>query len=108
MYEIKNEKQEHTALPWDAIKHSDEAITIGRKGAFLAVAKIVTAGLPIEAAEANAALIVRAVNSHHAMLEALEALTTACEIADNKEDRPDDIGGELLTKARAAIQLGRG
>ncbi len=52
-------------------------------------------------AAANAAFIVRACNSHDALLEALEALT---EIVD------DQLGGDFpepLAKARAAIALAK-
>ena len=102
-------KQKHTALPW-RVEHAEleghyEIVSVDDD--IIAEVFYDKDGLD-GVAPHDAALIVRAVNSHHAMLEALEALTTACEIADNKEDLPDDIGGELLTKARAAIQLGRG
>lgn len=116
-----SEKQEHTALPWEWVVNDYSMITLCGVDDYLT--NHVMSVSPCEAcmerskenggewrwgacttpSEANAALIVCAVNAHHAMLEALEEL----------EGRIADAWPELrnlppMDKARAAIRLGRG
>ena len=114
-------KQEHTALPWVAIGSHEsegfgcywiEAQPSSMPRGFTKEVATVTGPQGGEQ-EANAAMIVRAVNSHHAMLEALE------EVTDDLEAEIEAKRGSVLErtterdlisvrKAHAAIRLAKG
>lgn len=64
-----------------------------------------TAALDADEKEANGALIVRAVNSHDAMREALEQAIARIEVA-NQEGNP--IMSAWLPDAKAALALAKG
>lgn len=74
-----NLKQARTPLPWVTIEDSFETESVGMKywkskiGANTPLCPASANGLNKEAAEANAAFIVRAVNNHDALVEACRA-----------------------------------
>lgn len=87
---------EHTALPW-SVHH--KRFIYG--GAAQLIATVADPDLPIGNEEqANAELIVNAVNSHDRLLEACKKLLEICEA----EDAACGIYSALQTKAKAAIE----
>lgn len=83
---------EHTPLPWHASRKSRYISDINHK----VIAEIA----PLHAFEANAELIVRAVNSHEALVSALEDIVKHME-RNGMEDWP------VAKKARKALALAK-
>jgi hypothetical protein len=99
---------EHTPTPWSVEMPMDEEFAIVQSGLeayewqFIAVCPVTTpseGGFPRQQAKANAAFIVKAVNSHDALVKALEwyAQDYNYELGCSQWD-----GG---SKARAALAL---
>lgn len=95
-------KTAHTPTPWDIETKGSKHFIDGADG--LTVAYIDRAGVrPTKEIEANAALIVRAVNSHAELVAALELALKGLELACEK-NLPEFIGFALAAdKARVAL-----
>ena len=110
----------HTPLTW---KHIPEQLfegthaggcspTIEADGLLIAtVERHATIGR-CHVAEANAAFIERAVNSHAAFLAACGDIADQCDVYDDNRVIPDEVAVKLVRKikdrARAAIKLAEG
>lgn len=95
---------DHSPLPWSVfVRPYDGSTMILSPEAGLFVANVTDHGeMP---AEANAALIVRAVNCHADLLAALKALRSWCIPG---MDWTDEIGRQLLADADEAIAKAKG
>ena len=91
----------HTKLPWHASRKSRYVSDINNR----VIAEIA----PLVGFEANAALIVRAVNSHAELVKALEEILSAND--DFRKSMPDGWEGDLLQdacdRARRALSAAR-
>jgi len=98
--------QAHTPLPWRLAKDGGPSIYATRahpKAGFDPLLASVEGGpLTNDQQQANADLIVQAVNSHYELLEALEGLLEECV------NRTHDLSTEWWDKARAAIAKAKG
>jgi hypothetical protein len=98
--EMSDAKSEPTTRPWEAKQHGDSvqwAVTVaGREFAYIA---LTSRGND----KANAQFIVRAVNAHDALLEALQLVVGSLAF-----DREDATNREVLRRVRAAINLAEG
>jgi len=106
-------KIEATERPWHSVTLSRlpgeyaECMVMSENGLCIASVEATTN----ELAEANAALIVQAVNSHDELVRALENILTAVEIVDGSETPDQNDTEHLLAccdKARAALQRVKG
>lgn len=110
----KTEAQ-HTPTPWNIEgklnKHQEGLLITSRDG--LSIVAEMSGGLPFYEVEDNAAFIVRAVNCHEALLEALDAYVTMHDKKrfqmpeDNENEgkiwrRIRDIAQQAISKAAAA------
>lgn len=93
-------KTAHTPTPW---RIEDDTIKAGKNDTHL-FDIYECPGLGV-AAEANAAFIVRAVNSHDTLVEALETLVEVCPCQNGCA--PDDMTC-ATQKALAALKLAKG
>lgn len=109
-------KTEHTPLPWETglvpARGYGAIIVAAQRDTYMAVADLPETTLRAESAEANAALIVRAVNSHAALVEALTALKEQVRsyllprIPPGSADAPDAILWSIACeKTDAALRL---
>lgn len=103
------EKQTHTPTPWWVEDRRKVPLHAGG-GALQIQAKhrgegssfcIATINTPFETPEANATLIVRAVNCHDDLVKALREMLACPDIADNDRKKEETHAAERL--ARAAI-----
>lgn len=104
-----------TPGPWAIFEHRDHSgIAIGPRynkpyftdGEVEHVCRISPPGRAVNDEErANAALIVRAVNAHDDLVEALERLL---RLAENNVDRIDGIEHEVIINTRSVLKKARG
>lgn len=105
----------HTPTPWKAIEHENKNafegnIVITPNDMNDAVCTVWTCDTE-EETQANAAFIVRACNSHAALVEALEDLFNCCmaEIDEDGECINEGFSSNsALGKAKAALTLAKG
>lgn len=96
-------KTQHTPTPWIVSKRNAGAIplhfqppeVLGRNGDMCVATQLGNG----KEAEANAEFIVRAVNSHDALVAALETLLQKCRVRNGQLE---------LDQARAALALAKG
>jgi len=113
-------KQEHnqervsmekaTERPWGInLAHGVPTIFSQSKTGYPAIC-MMSSGAEKPNNEANAALIVRAVNSHEALIEALENLIKRTERLDKRLLNGNEIECELgeITRAKKALSLAKG
>lgn len=92
----------HTPLPWEYRAASRGITTTMQQGAYSVICRMAeSAGINAEERAANAAFIVKAVNSHQALVDALEALM---ECAGGQYSPGYD---EAFDKATAALELAK-
>jgi hypothetical protein len=97
---------EHSKLPWRADGPDDFGdYNILNDDDSLAIAAVVSNMRPAECVAANAAFIVRAVNCHAELVEALEAIVNS-DMALREED--EGRTSPELERARAVIAKARG
>lgn len=101
---MNTEKQPaHTPTPWHL--HNSETID-GPKGEWIATVKPILPGARLGEAAANAALIVRAVNSHAALVEALSEVLALYDCGGDFYI-PYDVATKRLGRIRAALKLAK-
>lgn len=114
-------KTEHTPTPWKyEYVDRNRAVISAPKGAnhvyclfgefvgppdFEKQTQLVTCTISHQEAEANAAFIVRAVNSHAALVEALEAAQD--ELSAIVDGNPNMVDDSTLDKISAALELAK-
>jgi hypothetical protein len=104
--------QTHSPLPWKTQRVSRfygcYGHNITRNNGGVAERDVILAHIDTDSDEdrANAQLICSAVNSHTALVEALEGLVGVCELA--RLGNPGSVGFTQLNAARAALALARG
>jgi hypothetical protein len=107
-------EMKHTPLPWrieGPDMFGDYNILPPKKlDELLAIGAIVSNLRPRDVVAANASIIVLAVNSHYALMEALEGILAAEE--DFREGLPQEWEGDPLydacQRARAALSAAKG
>ena len=101
----------HTPTPWKAIELDDD-LYINPDREERQYALICRMSRHSKKRDANARLIVTAVNHHHALVEALrEILNTVSEpiaVNQNKSERMRRMLNETLYVARAALETAKG
>lgn len=94
---------EHTPLPWKKNEHGSKSAIVGPNWQVIGGCH----GRPVEESEANAALIVRAVNTIDTITEQRDRLLEACKDANEKltaeEWRADGVSTEIAKRLRKAI-----
>lgn len=99
-------KPRHTPTPWRTDADTEHMTLIDKKGRLIADCAIYGRGFTSAQNVANAALVKRAVNSHHAMIDALESakrLMDSLEMAGQLAMSPN-----IPSKIEAALRLARG
>jgi hypothetical protein len=96
---MSDAKSEPTPTPWAYEANGKRGAWIGKDGDWAAL----SCGSSDDKALANARLIVRAVNAHDALLEALQLVVGSLAF-----DREDATNREVLRRVRAAINLAEG
>ena len=95
----------HTPTPWRAVEEMDgDTLMLRVKGVDQEMASVygeVVQGIWAEETRANAAYIVRCVNSHKALVEALRSVMRQAQLFDAFRD---DVGQVVLEGANAALK----
>lgn len=110
---------QHTPTPWKLEHEASDAFNIYGNDPFglVALARVSKEGFDPVTAATNAQLIVRAVNSHQALVGALQALVQWMDASGLSHSKPVGVGTPLetkpfefdvVTKARAALALAKG
>ena len=94
----------HTATPWAWRGHAD----LNGLCHINAENKTIVQVWDFPEAEANAAFICRAVNSHEALIESLKHCVNALEYWFDRHDDTEGLNSPLLTHAREALKLAEG